>query len=159
MEVESQFLQKAKVYQKSWSDEFERERASMTESRKDRDSMSVIFDNMRGELQRSLEAVADTRKESERLKGENDRIKCQVDALLQRARNEVPNTQPAEHTERNRWEPRCPQTVTFQPPTLFSVRDPGLVPEAQFSEQHQGEAPDDRQQQNGSLEKQENLRS
>ena len=67
MEVESQFLQKAKVYQKSWSDEFERERASLTESRKDRDSMSVIFDSMRGDLQRSL-AVADTRRENERLK-------------------------------------------------------------------------------------------
>ena len=64
MEVESQFLQKAKVYQKSWSGEFERERASVTVSRKDRDSMYVILDDMRGELQRSLEAVADNKRET-----------------------------------------------------------------------------------------------
>ena len=92
MDAESQFTEKAKAYQKSVAEELERERASGTVLRKDRDAMSVIIesqrleieslkarpqaqgldadlisrmrqdiDDLRRELQRSLEAVSDKR--------------------------------------------------------------------------------------------------
>ena len=95
--------------------------------------MKRDIDDLKRELQRSMEAIADNKIENEGLKGDNDRLKGQVDALLQRARSEVPNSQTVEDTERKRWEPRCPQqTVSFLPPPLFAVRDPRQMPAAQF---------------------------
>ena len=51
MEVEQQYLQKAKVFQKSLSDELEKERSSGIVYRKDRDSMSVFIEAQRAEIE------------------------------------------------------------------------------------------------------------